>query len=149
MIYIFFYICPCPRSLFIYTPHYICWGLVPMCGSSIYDLTHSYFRNDDSGVATVFERVFFPVTAQFFFFGGLTFPLGQIFGALGEKKLYLFFPRQKHNCFSQCKISSITFSWNLFKEGTTKNLHGHWQKNTIFQKSFSKTQDFSTQKYLV
>ena len=149
MIYIFFYICPCPRSLFIYTPHYICWGLVPMCGSSIYDLTHSYFRNVDSGVATVFERVFFPVTAQCFFFWRSNFSSWSNFWGSWWKKIISFFPRQKHNCFSQCKISSITFSWNLFKEGTTKNLHGHWQKNTIFQKSFSKTQDFSTQKYLV
>ena len=74
-----------------------------MCGSSIYDLTHSYFRNVDSGVATVFERVFFPVTAQCFFFGGLTFPLGQIFGALGQKKLYLFSPVKNITFFLNAK----------------------------------------------
>lgn len=142
MIYIFFYICPCPRSLFIYTPHYICWGLVPMCGSSIYDLTHSYFRNVDSGVATVFERVFFPVTAQCFFFGGLTFPLGQIFGALGEKKLYLFFPRQKHNCFSQCKISSIIFLEIYSKKAQQKICTAIDKKIQYFKNPFQKHKIF-------
>ena len=39
------------------------WGRIPIWGSSIYDLTHSYFRNVVSAVVTVTEWVFFPVTA--------------------------------------------------------------------------------------
>ena len=39
------------------------WGRIPIWGSSIYDLTHSYFRNVVSAVVTDTEWVFFPVTA--------------------------------------------------------------------------------------
>lgn len=43
------------------------------------------------------------IITQCFFFGGLTFPLGQIFGALGQKKLYLFSPVKNITFFLNAK----------------------------------------------